>query len=89
MLAPFIARSKAVFGIEYTGSSNTVCAAANAANFDTDIEEPGSRRLAPSLPVGARPLASRKACPHPDPLPQAGEGERFALVPSPFGRGLG
>ncbi len=39
MLAPFIARSKAVFGIEYTGSSSTVCAAANAANFDTNMKK--------------------------------------------------
>ena len=39
MLAPFIARSKAVFGIEYSGSTSTVCAAANAANFDTDLKK--------------------------------------------------
>jgi hypothetical protein len=39
MLAPFIARSKAVFGIEYTGSSSTVCAAANGANFDTNMKQ--------------------------------------------------
>jgi hypothetical protein len=39
LLAPFIARSKAVFGIEYSGSTGTVCAAANAANFDTNLKE--------------------------------------------------
>jgi hypothetical protein len=39
LLAPFIARSKAVFGIEYTGSSAAVCAAANAANFDTHLKK--------------------------------------------------
>jgi len=38
LLAPFTARAKAVFGIEYSGSTNTVCAAANAANFDTDLK---------------------------------------------------
>jgi hypothetical protein len=39
LLTPFIARSKAVFGIEYTGSTASVCAAANAVNFDTDIKK--------------------------------------------------
>jgi len=39
LLAPFIARSKAVFGIEYTGASSSVCAAANAANFDTNLKK--------------------------------------------------
>ena len=39
LLMPFITRSKPVFGIEYTGSSSTVCAAANAANFDTNMKK--------------------------------------------------
>jgi hypothetical protein len=28
-----------VFGIEYTGSTSSVCAAANAANFDTNMKK--------------------------------------------------
>jgi hypothetical protein len=39
LLTPFIARAKPVFGIEYSGSTGTVCPAANAANFDTDIKK--------------------------------------------------
>jgi hypothetical protein len=39
LLTPFITRSKPVFGIEYTGSTSSVCAAANAANFDTNMKK--------------------------------------------------
>ncbi|KAG7396695.1 hypothetical protein PHYBOEH_001924 [Phytophthora boehmeriae] len=35
MLLPFIDQDKAVFGIEYSGNKTTVCATANALNFDT------------------------------------------------------
>jgi hypothetical protein len=34
-----VARAKAVFGIEYSGASSAVCAAANAANFDTNLKK--------------------------------------------------
>jgi hypothetical protein len=39
LLTPFITRGKSVFGIEYSGSTTSVCAAANAANFDTDVKK--------------------------------------------------
>jgi hypothetical protein len=39
LLTPFIARSKAVLGIEYAGATSSVCAAANAANFDTNMKK--------------------------------------------------
>ena len=39
LLAPFIARNKPVFGIEYATSTSTVCPSANAANFDTDLKK--------------------------------------------------
>jgi hypothetical protein len=38
LLKPFITAGKPVFGIEYKGTPSTVCAAANAANFDTLIK---------------------------------------------------
>jgi hypothetical protein len=38
LLKPFIGASKPVFGIEYKGTASAVCAAANAANFDTLIK---------------------------------------------------
>ena len=75
MLAPFIARSKAVFGIEYNGSSSTVCAAANGANFDTNMKKldsaPGAKPAGSDLPARVS-----QGLPSPGPLPQAGEGER-------------